>query len=104
MVVGVEPFFHWEGAYVTFFPLVAAGEGEVLVQFAQVNGLHLLRYDIEEDRSVQEGIVEGEVITWDLVHAAFLGQAPVFSAEFLSSRLKLFSADFLTEVFFSSKF
>ena len=88
MIVRIEPLLHREGLHVALFTLVTVGGCEILFERAQFEAAVAFRNDVQQKCSVENIIVEREVVGRDEVDACGLLLLPTVLADFCGDLLE----------------
>ncbi|EEQ36271.1 conserved hypothetical protein [Clavispora lusitaniae ATCC 42720] len=106
VVVGVKPLDHFQSSHVNSslglggLSLQTSAHGEQNVNWSQVVLLVSVWDDIEQERQVQNSVVEGKVVGGDDVDTSILLQLPVVGSQFFTLGQQVVNGNLLVPVSF----
>ena len=103
VVVGVEPLFHGEGLHVALFALVTVGRSKIGFESRNAQFLVAGRHCTQQERSIQDVIVEREVVGRNEVDSSGLLLLPTVLTDFGGDLLEFGFRDFALEELFASE-
>ena len=101
MIVRIEPLLHREGLHIALCTLITVSGGEILFERAQFEAAVAFRNDVQQKCSVENVIVEREVVGRDEVDTCGLLLLPTVLADFCGDLLEFSFGDFALEELFA---